>query len=139
MWRIEQLTRLFGPSGEGWYTEVVRQEQVSLPGGEVRVFTDINLYLKDTKTEEWSKPIRGTFDPDFRAVVCLCGPAVDERREFRLSEDGRLRFSTVSAWDKSDDVDALIIERFPSVSLAWSSGPTSASTTAGWTMSLTSR
>ena len=22
MWRIEQLTRLFGPAGEGWYTEV---------------------------------------------------------------------------------------------------------------------
>ena len=34
MWRIEQLTRLFGPSGEGWYTEVVSQEQVSLPGAE---------------------------------------------------------------------------------------------------------
>lgn len=59
MWRIEQLTRLFGPSSEGWYTEVVRQEQVSLPGGEVCVFTDINLYLKDTKTGKWSKPIRG--------------------------------------------------------------------------------
>ncbi len=33
---------------------------------------------------------------------------------------GRLRFSTISAWDKSVDVDSLIVERFQSVSLAWS-------------------
>ncbi len=60
MWRIEQLTRLFGPVGEGWYTEVTRQEQVALQNGEVCVFTDLNLYLKDSKTGKWSKPIRGT-------------------------------------------------------------------------------
>ena len=63
---------------------------------------------------------RGTFDPDFCAVACLCGPDVDESSEFCLSDDGRLRFSTISAWDKCDDVDSLIFERFPSVSLAWS-------------------
>ena len=63
---------------------------------------------------------RGTFDPDFYAVACLCGPGVDESSEFCLSDDGRLRFSTISAWDKSDDIDSLIVERFPSVSLAWS-------------------
>ena len=63
---------------------------------------------------------RGTFDPDFCAVACLCGPDVDESSEFCLSEDGRLRFSTISAWDKCDDVDSLIVERFPSVGLAWS-------------------
>ena len=60
MWRIEQLTRLFGPAGEGWYTEVTRQEKVSLQNGEICVFTDLNLYLKDSKTGKWSKPIRGT-------------------------------------------------------------------------------
>ena len=59
MWRIEQLTRLFGPAGEGWYTEVTRQEKVSLQNGEICVFTDLNLYLKDSKTGKWSKPIRG--------------------------------------------------------------------------------
>ena len=63
---------------------------------------------------------RGTFDPDFCAVACLCGPDVDESSEFCLSDDGRLRFSTISAWDKCDDVDSLIVERFPSVNLAWS-------------------
>lgn len=60
MWRLQKLTELFGPCGEGWYTEVTRQERVSFPNGEVCVFTDINLYLKDTKTGKWSKPIRGT-------------------------------------------------------------------------------
>lgn len=34
---------------------------------------------------------RGTFDPDFCAVACLCGPGVDESSEFCLSDDGRLR------------------------------------------------
>ena len=50
MWRIEQLTSLFGPVEEGWYTEVTRQEKVSLQNGEICVFTDLNLYLKDSKT-----------------------------------------------------------------------------------------
>ena len=60
MWRIQKITELFGPCGEGWFTEVTRQERVDFPNGEVCVFTDINLYLKDTKTGRWSKPIRGT-------------------------------------------------------------------------------
>ena len=60
MWRLQKLTELFGPCGEGWFTEVTRQERVDFPNGEICVFTDINLYLKDTKTGRWSKPIRGT-------------------------------------------------------------------------------
>lgn len=60
IWRIEQLTRLFGICGEGWFTEVTRQEQVALQNGEICVFTDLNLYIKDSKTGKWSKPIRGT-------------------------------------------------------------------------------
>ena len=60
MWRIMKLTELFGPAGEGWYTEVTRQERVTVPNGEVMVFVDLNLYLKDSKTGKWSKPVRGT-------------------------------------------------------------------------------
>lgn len=60
MWRIQKLTELFGPCGEGWFTEVTRQESVSFPNGEVCIFTDVNLYLKDSKSGKWSKPIRGT-------------------------------------------------------------------------------
>lgn len=60
MWRIEKLTELFGVAGEGWYTEVTRQESITFANGEVCIFTDVDLYIKDTKTGKWSKPIRGT-------------------------------------------------------------------------------
>ena len=63
---------------------------------------------------------RGTIDPDFYAQACLCGPNVDEKKEFTIDEDGKMRFSTTSAWDRSEDVENLIMEHFPSVELAWS-------------------
>lgn len=58
MWRIMELTRLFGPCGFGWYTEVVRQWVETAESGEQAVFVDINLYVK--MDGEWSKPIHGT-------------------------------------------------------------------------------
>lgn len=58
MWRIKKLTEMFGPVGFGWYTEVTRQEVVPADDGNVMVFVDINLYVKDGDT--WSKPIFGT-------------------------------------------------------------------------------
>ena len=63
---------------------------------------------------------RGTIDPDFYAQACLCGPYVDEKKEFTVDEDGMMRFSTTSAWGRSEDVEDLIMEHFPSVELAWS-------------------
>ena len=63
---------------------------------------------------------RGTIDPDFYAQACLCGPYVDEKKEFTVDEAGMMRFSTTSAWDRSEDVENLIMEHFPSVELAWS-------------------
>ena len=64
--------------------------------------------------------LRGTLDPDFYAQACLCGPYVDQKREFEVDEDGRMRFSTTSAWDRSEDIENLILEKFPGISLAWS-------------------
>ena len=64
--------------------------------------------------------LRGTLDPDFYAQACLCGPYVDQKREFEVDEDGRMRFSTTSAWDRSEDLEDLILEKFPGSSLAWS-------------------
>lgn len=58
MWRIKKLTEMFGPAGIGWYTEVARQEVVPADDGNVMVFVDINLYVKDG--DAWSKPIFGT-------------------------------------------------------------------------------
>ena len=64
--------------------------------------------------------LRGTLDPDFYAQACLCGPYVDQKREFEVDEDGRMRFSTTSAWDRSEDLENLILEKFPGITLAWS-------------------
>ena len=49
--------------------------------------------------------LRGTLDPDFYAQACLCGPAVDEKKEFAIDSDGRMRFSKTSAWDRSEDLE----------------------------------
>ena len=64
--------------------------------------------------------LRGTLDSDFYAQACLCGPYVDQKREFEVDEDGRMRFSTTSAWDRSEDLENLILEKFPGITLAWS-------------------
>ena len=64
--------------------------------------------------------LRGTLDPDFYAQACLCGPYVDQKKEFEVDEDGRMRFSTTSAWDRSEDLENLILEKFPGITLAWS-------------------
>ncbi len=76
-----------------------------------------------TRDEIDESPIycRGTFDPNFHAVACFCGPDVDEKEEFSVDADGRLRFSTVSAWGKSDDIEEFIRDKFPSIEFAWSS------------------
>lgn len=64
MWRIMVLTELFGPSGVGWYVEVV-DKRLESADGEVAVFVDINLYVK--YNGEWSKPIFGTGGSTFVA------------------------------------------------------------------------
>lgn len=58
MWRIETLTRVFGPAGFGWYTEITQKWTETASNGEVRAFVDINLFVKHGG--EWSKPIPGT-------------------------------------------------------------------------------
>ena len=58
MYRIQCLTREFGPVGFGWYTEVSKKWTEAAENGELAVFVDINLYVR--KDGEWSKPIHGT-------------------------------------------------------------------------------
>lgn len=57
MWRIKKLTELFGPSGIGWYIEVIKRETLEV-AEEIFAIVDINLYIKDG--DGWSKPIFGT-------------------------------------------------------------------------------
>lgn len=58
-WRVKVLTEAFGPCGLGWYFEVINK-WLEEYGTEVKVFVEINLFIKDPKTNEWSKPIFGT-------------------------------------------------------------------------------
>ena len=58
MWRIKKLTELYGPCGEGWYTEGVRYwtviQEKSL---EMAVFCELQLHTKGENG--WSAPIYG--------------------------------------------------------------------------------
>ena len=58
IFRIQCLTREFGPAGIGWYTSLDREWTEVSENGETAVFVDISLYVK--QDGEWSKPIHGT-------------------------------------------------------------------------------
>lgn len=59
MWRIKKLTELYGPCGEGWYTDDVRYWTVTQEKSmEMAVFCDLNLFTRGDNG--WSKPIYGT-------------------------------------------------------------------------------
>ena len=64
-WRIKQLTTLFGPCGFGWYYEVTRREILQFDITHQKCLVDINLYIRDPETKEWSKPIVGTGGNDW--------------------------------------------------------------------------
>lgn len=64
--------------------------------------------------------LRGTLNPNFYADACLFGPDVNESEEFKVDPDGKMRFSTISAWDRSEDLENLIKEKFPDIEFAWS-------------------
>ena len=61
MWRIQTLTEQFGPCGFGWYIEIKEKWIETSPSGEsiANVLIELYVKIKDTKTEEWSKPIIG--------------------------------------------------------------------------------
>lgn len=59
VWRIEMLTKQFGPIGQGWNYKVTRTEYLAVPQREeIMCFVDILLYYKTD--EGWSEPIYGT-------------------------------------------------------------------------------
>ncbi len=57
MWRIKELTHLFGTVGFGWYFKTINK-WVEDREGETCAFVDIELYVK--VDGEWSAPICGT-------------------------------------------------------------------------------
>lgn len=56
MWRIQTLTKKFGPAGVGWYTET-KERWTEEHGNEKVMFIKIHLYIKTD--ENWSAPIEG--------------------------------------------------------------------------------
>lgn len=58
LWRIQTLTREFGPAGIGWYTEIADKQVETATNGERAIYLHIRLYIRDEKGE-WSKPIEG--------------------------------------------------------------------------------
>lgn len=58
MWRIKQLTEIFGPCGIGWKPEIIRTWIETGEGGVKTANVQINLYVK-ADNGEWSCPIPG--------------------------------------------------------------------------------
>ena len=56
-WRLEKLTELFGPAGIGWKVEQVSRWTETTGQGEVAVFCEVNLYVK--QGGQWSAPVFG--------------------------------------------------------------------------------
>lgn len=68
MWRIRELTELFGPCGIGWKYKIVREWLETASTGEVAAFVDIELQYRITPDEDWSEPIPGTGGSKFVAA-----------------------------------------------------------------------
>lgn len=60
MWRLKCLTEHYGQCGFGWYYTIKDKWTVTAPNDDMFAFVEIELFLKDPKTNEWSKPIIGT-------------------------------------------------------------------------------
>lgn len=58
MWRIETLTKEFGPCGIGWKYEIASKVLEPGANGEVAALVDLNLFIK--VDGEWSAAIPGT-------------------------------------------------------------------------------
>lgn len=59
MWRLKCLTETYGQCGFGWYYTIKDKWTEKVDNGDVFAFVEIELYLKDKETGEWSKPISG--------------------------------------------------------------------------------
>lgn len=59
MWRIKVMTDAFGMCGIGWRYTITKQWMEAY-GNEVKCFTNIDLYVRDPETKEWSDAIPGT-------------------------------------------------------------------------------
>lgn len=57
VWRIKKLTEIYGPAGDGWYTDDITERTIPC-GNEIVALVTLKLYVKTP--EGWSKPIFGS-------------------------------------------------------------------------------
>lgn len=86
MWRIQMLTEMFGPCGIGWYTEIVNEHMETGVDGEIVCLMDVNLYIRNLETNEFSKPIYGTGGNKFVALEKGALRTNDEARKMAYTD-----------------------------------------------------
>ena len=72
---------MFGPAGLGWYYKVL-SERAETVGDTVMAIVDLELYIRDPATGEWSMPIYGTGGN----VLLAKGRASDEGYKMALTD-----------------------------------------------------
>lgn len=85
MWRIRMLTEMFGACGTGWYFEVL-SERSEEHGDTTMAIVDLNLYVRDPETREWSKPIYGTGGNTLRKTIRSGVTTSDEGYKMALTD-----------------------------------------------------
>lgn len=60
VWRLECLTKMFGPIGQGWNYTVTRIWTEKADDRYSALYVNIELTWKDPETNEWSQPVFGT-------------------------------------------------------------------------------
>lgn len=86
MWRIKALTETFGPVGFGWRYTIRDQRTMEAPDGTIKAFVDIDLYVRDPETGEWSEPIPGIGGNDFYRIDSSGPYANDECYKSALTD-----------------------------------------------------
>lgn len=60
MWRIKRLTEIYGPCGFGWKYTIKRTWTETFGDSNAAAYMDVDLFVKDPVTKEWSEAIPGT-------------------------------------------------------------------------------
>lgn len=68
MWRIKRMTEIFGPCGIGWKYTIRSRRTEKADENNIAAFVDIDLYVKDPATGQWSEPIPGTGGNIFKRI-----------------------------------------------------------------------
>lgn len=57
-WKIEAMSEVYGLCGEGWYHELAEEKTIPLQDGQIMLFMQVKVYIKDHEGN-WSKPVIG--------------------------------------------------------------------------------